>query len=540
MSRLKKKQNISGGYKPLVAASLAVALGVSVASAASANITTSDDVLTSIESGTTSGTDVSGLSITNNSTAKITATLTGETSIRGITTNDAANSVYGIYVKGDQDTSTIEIAGDFAITQAALPTNTATTPTGKIYIYANKGASAVSFTGGARIVAGTLPTGATPATMFGIYSALDGASYAFGSATGKTIFDAGTAANDTAGAAYTGMIINNNTTLAGNIDVIGQAGGTATAAGKNGGDTIGISIDATAKRTITANALILTVTGGDGSDGHTTTTDVKGIGGSATGLSITGTKGVDITGGAITLNLVAGSDGQGTDPADPKVKTLTAIDNKMTGATGILTFKAGSSLTVSDAAVSGVFGIYNAKNNVIYNFGSGEARTVFESITDSGIASAAGADATGINLVNSATFGGNLVFTSIAGQTGAAGTGDDGKKGGNATGIILADTKNLTLNNANITFTAITGGAGGATSDFTTYSGGNGGNAVGISLSSGSATISGNGAIVFTNIQKGLGSKKPSVRGSVRAGNGTDGNAQEAIQRFQHGSMERM
>lgn len=242
----------------------------------------------------------------------------------------------------------------------------------------------------------------------------------------------------------------------------------------------------------------MSVTGGAGSNGHTAASDPKGIGGSATGIALSGTAGADIT-GAIHLNLVAGTDGTGTTPTTPKTKTLTAIDNQMTTATGILTFESGSSLAVG-AAGSGVFGINNQTSDVIYNFGSGEAKTVFEAVGDKTANTAnndqKGNDAIGLNLVNSATIKGNIEFSKIQGQDGETkptGGSNKGGEGGSVYGIKFAAGQSLTLDNANVVFKNLVAGEGGASD----AKGDNGKN-IGIDIAASStSTFSGSGKIVF-------------------------------------------
>lgn len=200
MLNMKKKNDIlkqdKRRFKPLIAASLAIALGVSVASAdftagnaVDRNVTIEEGEATiGTTTPITSNKGVAGIAVIPTNTA--TVTLNADVTI-GTIANDTENkNAYGIFVNDTTATTNdVSFTGNHTITIAAP---TVVTGTGKAYIYANEGASTISFTGGARIIAGTLSDSGV-STSFGIYSNLDGANYEFGSSTGKTIFDGGTA-----------------------------------------------------------------------------------------------------------------------------------------------------------------------------------------------------------------------------------------------------------------------------------------------------------------------------------------------------------
>ena len=175
-------------------------------------------------------------------------------------------------------------------------------------------------------------------------------------------------------------------------------------------------------------------------------------------------------------------------------------------------------------------GIDSNLANANYNFGSRDAKTVFEAIgsaDNNNQTGTAGTSATGLNLAQATKLAGNLEFTAIQGQDGQTNNSGNGGAGGAATGIALTNGQNITLSDANITFTSITAGNGGATNDISTNTGGAGGAATGILLKTGDVTVSGTGKIIFKSITAGTGGKQSaSNRGSAKAGgNGADGDA---------------
>lgn len=482
-----------GGYKPLIATSLAIALGVSVASGANAAITANAQLDSNKTINTanlvTDGDNTSGL-LFKATASGATLTMNGNLTIDAITSTD--KNAYGILI----DKTNTQAIG-FTATAFKTISIAGVTASGKdkeAYVFKNAGTGSsangvVTFTK-VGLVAGALPsgTGVTTPTNFGIYAGLDGAKFDFGSA------------GTTFASAEQGIIVANNASFENNLTFTAVTGATGTkgadganandngADGTAGGNAYGITATADGK-TLNLNGSITfdAITGGNGGAGGAgnDTGDTNGgnggAGGDASGIYLSGTNGLTIAGsGVITFTAVTGGNGgaggakknSGTAGAQGSAGSAYIINNASAGKTlalnGVM-IQAGSG--TGDAGFTGITtNLANAK----FAFGSGNAKTTFGTIgTVTNDGTSAGKNAIALNLAEATTLSGNLEFGAIQGQNGGSTT----KTGGNAIGLNLTENKNITLENASITFSTLTAGND---KDGTSTSG----NAYGIFLSS--------------------------------------------------------
>lgn len=495
-----------GGYKPLIATSLAVALGVSVAGATGVSLGASGN----IEAGAISDATQFQITSTNDSvagilvkpsapSAAITATVKGNVTLASSVLTSTTQNAYGIYVNNGTNQTTF--SGDGAAFKTISIAGVTAGEGKEAYIFKNAGSGVTEFNK-VGLVAGALPTTNAP-TNFGIYAGLDGAKFDFGSA------------GTTFASAEQGIIVANNASFENNLTftVITGAAGTKGANGANandngadgtaGGKAYGITATADGKTlNLNGNITFSAITGGAGGaggDGHATG-DTNGgnggAGGDAYGIYLSGTNGLTIAGsGVITFTTVTGGSGgaggakgnNGKDGSQGANGNAYIINNASTGKTlalnGVM-IKAGTG--TGDAGFTGITtNLADAK----FAFGSGSAKTIFGNIgTVENAGTSAGKNAIALNLAEDTTLSGNLEFGAIQGQNGGSTT----KTGGNAIGLNLTKNKNITLENANITFSTLTAGNGETTS----------GNAYGIFLSSANSDVAINAGSNQANVSK--------------------------------------
>lgn len=283
-------------FKPLVATSLALALGVSVLSAQN------------IETGSTP-----------NQTYGVALNGSGITIAAGGAIISKADNVTGAYsgILINQNTTASFAADGGKITLSGLASGD--------YVINNAGGTMI-LNAATSIIAGT-------ATGGQIASDVSGALFAFGSgSTAYTKIDGGTASAN-AGADITGLALSADSTLSGNLGVIGQTG----ASDKNGGAVVGMSVDSTsgALNIAIADNYSLIAQGGDGGTASANATN----GGAATGMEFTGSNAINLVSSAtgnpqstITLG-VRGGNGANLNGSSGTVTTpgvngvATAIQN---------------------------------------------------------------------------------------------------------------------------------------------------------------------------------------------------------------------
>lgn len=509
-----------GGYKPLIATSLALALGVSVASATTNAIITADATLSSdstiaASNLLTDGDNTAGI-LFKTTSSPATLTMNGNLSIDAVTSTD--KNAYGILIDSTNTQKNTFSATAFKTISIAGVTTTDAAK--EAYVFKNAGSGAVEFVN-TGIAAGTSASGS-----FGIYNNIAGAKYNFGTA-GTTFTSATTQ----------GIVIADSATFEKNLTFTAVTGGAGTdgAAGANandngsngiaGGNAYGITATTDGKTlTLDGNITFTDITGGAGGNGGNgnATGDTNGgnggNGGDAYGIYLSGSNGLSISGSnnILTFTAVTGGNGgtggnkanSGTDGASGTGGNAYIINNTTTNKTLALD---GVAINVgSGSAEAGFTGITTNLANAKFNFGSGSAKTTFGAIgsaTNSG--NDAGKSATALNIAEATTLSGKLEFGTIQGQNGGAVTSAVGKSGGNAYGIVAGvDGKILSFDNANISFGTITGGNG-SNGNGDSNAGGVGGSVAGISLSGDKAfTISGSGTITFAGFRSGSGGQQ--------------------------------
>lgn len=456
-------------FKPLVATSLALALGVSVLSA--------QDVGNSSTSKQNYGVQLSGgsVTITNQS-----ATLTKADDVTG---------VYSGILIGQNANVSFDTNGG-KITLAKL--------TSGDYVINNTANGILTLNAVTSIIAGT-------ATGGQIASNVSGARFAFGSgSTAYTKIDGGIASAN-AGADITGLALSADSTLSGNLGVIGQAG----VNNKNGGAVVGMSVNSTSGALNIAidNNYSLIAQGGNGGSASTSATN----GGAATGMAFTGSNAINLVSSAATQSTITlgvqGGNGANLNGSNGSVTTP--------GANGVATaIQNGTILSLDNVALN-VYGLrsgdtaldntktlqINGANAHLYfdvNTNQGQSTTLTQGVIASNIAginfilgntsinggvaasTKTASDITGMYLTADTTLSGSL---NVIGQSGGS-----TQVGGNVVGIDVvgnvasgtpATPTALTLNSAlNLN---VVGGSGSTQ-----------GSATAISIASGNAKFVGN------------------------------------------------
>lgn len=416
-----------GGYKPLIATSLAVALGVSVASAAIQQqaITSNTSIGTVGGSGVTidtnaytEGTDSAGLFIKNSGNSAITLTFDDNVTIAAIAGTDKnASSI--LLKQGNANF----ISNTFkSITVTALPTANG----GKeAYIFKNTGGVATFENVG--IFAGASAGG----DRYGIHSGIADAKYAFGSDTAKTVFRG----TGVVTKPFTALVMADSAELGGNVEVFGAKGADATtstdgvglgnADGGKGQDVVGIQTTKVGVSTITIakSGLNLKLVGGDGGNGNASKGGENGHGGSVTGIEVEShvNAKTTISGGDIALSLQAGKRGSSATTPDVDA-TLYAIKNNGSSELAITN----SILVGESKTYDGDYALLSNTEGVKYDFGTQNgAKTTLAITGTSPSVSGAGENATGVVVAEDATFAGALEVSTKGGAGKTAGSGGD-------------------------------------------------------------------------------------------------------------------
>lgn len=337
-------------FKPLVATSLALALGVSVLSAQ--NIGSGSTEISTGNSGTSEnyGVLMSGttsVTIAGNN-ATVTKAYTGTDAFSGLLVNNGAVITFNNTAASKLTLSGLA-SGDYVIKNAN--STSATTLT----------LDAVT-----SIIAGT-------ATGGQIASNVSGALFAFGSgSTAYTKIDGGTASAN-AGADITGLALSADSTLSGNLGVIGQVG----ASDNNGGSVVGMSVDSTSGvlNIAIADNYSLIAQGGNGGSASTSATN----GGAATGMAFAGSN-------AINLVSSAADNAQSTITLGVRGGNAQAQGNT-TGTNGVATaIQNGTILSLDNVALN-VYGLRSGdtalNNTKILQINGANAHLYFDNTTQS-------------------------------------------------------------------------------------------------------------------------------------------------------------
>lgn len=457
-------------FKPLVATSLALALGVSVLSAQN------------IETGSTP-----------NQTYGVALNGSGITIAAGGAIISKADNVTGVYsgILINQNTTASFAADGGKITLSGLASGD--------YVINNAGGT-MTLNAATSIIAGTATTASGKVTS--IASNVSGARFAFGSgSTAYTYVNGGTASAN-AGADITGLALSSDSTLSGNLGVIGQTGNTD----KNGGAVVGMSVDSTSSALNIAidNNYSLIAQGGNGGSTSASATN----GGAATGMAFAGSNAINLVSSAadniqstITLG-VRGGNGQ----------SYTSGSTTTPGANGVATaIQNGTILSLDNIALN-VYGLrsgdtalnntgtlqINGANAHLYfdvNTNQGQSTTLTQGVIASNIAginfilgntSINGGVATSTKTVSNITGMYLTADTTLSGSLNVIGqSGGSTQVGGNVVGIDVVGNAasgaptTLTLNSAlNLN---VVGGSGSTQ-----------GSATAISIASGNAKFVGN------------------------------------------------
>jgi len=233
------------------------------------------------------------------------------------------------------------------------------------------------------------------------------------------------------------------TSVTGNIQVTGNAGGTVTGAGNTGITLAGGLISSTGAATVT-----LTGTGGDGTNGNHGIRMISGGDVTSTGgaISLTGTGG---GAGVTDNNAGVFMDGAGTTVAATNAATVTingsgnnTAGNNMTGVRigggAAVSAVNGSTVITGTAGAAGLvnsFGVHVVSNGSVVSTGAGNI-----AITGTGAGGYNGVDLQlGTNTIGGASATGDILLRSLAGTGIGLGTG-----GGDA--VNVTTTGNVTLN----------------------------------------------------------------------------------------------
>lgn len=293
-----------GGYKPLIATSLALVLGMSEVSAGGGiKLTQSGDINggsidTPVQFEISSPNDsIAGILVKPESLSKeIIATLKGNVTITSEALKDTSKNIYGIYV--DNGGKTSFKSDDFAFRTITTEEIVSLESGKEAYVFKNAGSGEVEFKN-VGLVSG-VKSSSNPA-VFGICNDVD-ASYSFGSIDSGAKFviegvagTSGDTHNDgLSGLEASGIVVSAKMRYSGNLSqsITGGVGGNATAekrAGGVGGSAYGLDFVEGGGSYIlldSKSVLNLTVTGGKGGNGSNGNGEKgdKGDGGDAVGI----------------------------------------------------------------------------------------------------------------------------------------------------------------------------------------------------------------------------------------------------------------
>lgn len=435
MSKFKKKDSVivaGGVYKPLISASLAIALGVSVASGVGTNnIINSNTVIQSTGGGDITIPDtnfasddnsVAGLLIKAGSTP---INLDFRNNLIMNNKTEGTKNAYGILLASG---SANFLGGDSfkSVVVKGITTNGGDK---EAYIFKNTGGVATFENVG--IFAGASASG----DHYGIHSEIANAKYAFGSDASKTVFK-GTGVTKP----FAALVMADSAELGGNVEVVGAKGadaatstdgvGLGNADGGKGQDVVGIQATKAGASTITIadGGLNLKLVGGDGGNGNSAKGGVNGKGGSATGILIDSAVNAKttISGGSIALSLQAGKRGSSATAPDADA-TLYAIKNSGSNELAITNF-----VLVGESRVyDGDYALFSNTQGVKYDFGNSDnsqagAKTTLAITGTSPSASGPGDNAAGVVVTQNTVFAGALGVTATGGAANLAGKGGDG------------------------------------------------------------------------------------------------------------------
>lgn len=510
MSKTKNQSNTNacggGGYKPLIATSLALALGMSEVSAGEGiKLTQSGDINggsidTPVEFQITSANDsIAGILVKPESLSEeIIATLKGDVIITSKALQDPAKNRYGIYVDNGGKTSFIS---DDSVFRTITTEEIVSLESGKeAYVFKNAGSEEVEFTK-VGLVAGEKKDNFA---NFGVYSSFDGANYQFGqtvsSVQGDRGYDASSLRMVKNGGDAHGFMLGDSISMQGGIifsSVIAGNGGncgsgieTRCSDGAKGGSAYGISMikDGTlvmGSSTTPSSIIFKSIQGGNGGATHKQA-GKGGDAGNAYGIYMTENGALTIKGnGIIQIKEIAEgirggeiSDSmRSTTQGVGKVYILNNISEDKSITFGVQDYK-DSHITLivgeMEAKINRtVYGIYSNLFGASYNFGDKVGTKFYLKgddgvvATDLGKLSLDGESVVGIFLGKNASFAGNLFFGAKAGNNSIQDASDKNIiKGGDAHGLYLSDaTLNLgdglfDLNGSSIDLDITSGGNG--------------------------------------------------------------------------------
>lgn len=439
-------------FRPLIAASLAVALGVSVASAASdqANLTASaslDDNKTIAQKDLVEVTkEVSGVMgkagiLANIETTDAALTMADHSITFSGTGIAGAENIYGILLHKDSKHSLT-----FSSAQSALIHFDGFADGSKLHAIQNSTADKTLTFDKVSILVGE---DKIDGVKYGIQNNLSGVSYGFGAA--GTTFSAITGDAATAGGeglaaateakAAVGVLVTEKTNFAGKLTFQGITGGSSAAAtgdNANGANAYGLVTNA-ATLDLGQGEIIFTAINGGAKK-----TSSSGKDGSAFGIFNDGAS--TIQNGTITIIAIGTSDALSKYILQNQSGTLTLTD--------------ASIIAGSKGEFASTAGILSNIAGVSYDFGTGEAKTIFNVTGTAGsnattlrTTAIAGKDAAGAIIANNTTFAGNLELNIAGGKGGNGAKTANGANGGKAIGmyghsgtLTLADTSVFSMN----------------------------------------------------------------------------------------------